>query len=80
MTAVRGARCLAQSTRPLSTSQPVRASDAHENQYDPPTGWLWGIPPGQKYQKEGCENLMFYGFFGSFVVGAIALAFKPDTS
>lgn len=49
-------------------------------QYDPPTGWLWGVKPGEKYEKEGWENIFFYGFYGSLAVFAVAYAFKPDTS
>ena len=49
-------------------------------QYDPPTGWLWGVRPGEKYQNEGWEGLFFYGFWGSLIVFAIAYAWKPDTS
>ncbi|KAL2021249.1 hypothetical protein VTK56DRAFT_7328 [Thermocarpiscus australiensis] len=49
-------------------------------QYDPPTGWLWGVRPGEKYQNEGWEGPFFYGFWGSIIVFAIAYAFKPDTS
>ncbi|KAK4109699.1 hypothetical protein N656DRAFT_800611 [Canariomyces notabilis] len=49
-------------------------------QYDPPSGWLWGVKPGEKYQNEGWEGPFFYGFWGSIIVFAIAYAFKPDTS
>jgi hypothetical protein len=49
-------------------------------QYDPPTGWLWGVRPGEKYQNEGWEGPFFYGFWGSIIVFAIAYAWKPDTS
>ncbi|KAH6617950.1 ESSS subunit of NADH:ubiquinone oxidoreductase-domain-containing protein [Chaetomium sp. MPI-SDFR-AT-0129] len=49
-------------------------------QYDPPTGWLWGVRPGEKYQNEGWENIFYFGFCGSLGVFAIAYAFKPDTS
>ncbi|KAI9804327.1 MAG: hypothetical protein M1833_007134 [Piccolia ochrophora] len=62
-------------TRCLSTT-PHRQS----SHYDPPTGWLWGVPPGEKYKKEGWEAVWIYGFFGSFVAVGIAWAFKPDTS
>ncbi|KAK5652784.1 hypothetical protein OQA88_9640 [Cercophora sp. LCS_1] len=48
--------------------------------YDPPTGWLFGVKPGEKYEKEGWENIFYYGFCGSFAVFAVAYAFKPDTS
>lgn len=47
--------------------------------YEPPTGWLWGIPPGEQYQKEGWEGLWYWGFYGSLVVAAVAYAWKPDT-
>lgn len=57
----------------------VRAA-SHENPYDPPTGNLFGIKPGHKYEKEGWENAMTYGFGGSLLLAAIAYAFKPDTS
>ena len=49
-------------------------------QYDPPTGWLFGVKPGEKYQNEGWEGPFFYGFCGSLVLFTIAYAFKPDTS
>lgn len=67
--------------RHLSTS-PIRASSsgAHEDHYDPPSGWLWGIPPGEKYKKEGWENIWIWGFFGSLGLGIVAYAYKPDTS
>ncbi|KAK3316363.1 ESSS subunit of NADH:ubiquinone oxidoreductase-domain-containing protein [Apodospora peruviana] len=67
--------------RPFSTTPRAAAGGgSHESQYDPPTGWLWGVKPGEKYVNEGWENLMFYGFGGSLVVFTIAYAFKPDTS
>lgn len=65
-------------TRYFSVTQRRAAGGASE--YDPPTGWLFGVRPGEKYQKEGWENAMLYGFGGSFVVFGIACAFKPDTS
>ncbi|AEO58980.1 hypothetical protein MYCTH_2315578 [Thermothelomyces thermophilus ATCC 42464] len=49
-------------------------------QYDPPSGWLWGVRPGEKYQNEGWEGPFIYGFWGSLIVFAIAYAWKPDTS
>lgn len=80
--------------RYLTTTRNLRASDPsqahpgsdggdhgdHGDHYDPPGGWLWGLRPGEKYEKEGWEGLFYYGFYGSFVVAAIAYAFKPDTS
>ena len=64
--------------RQFSTTKATRAS--HGSQYDPPTGWLFGVKPGEKYKPEGWENLFFYGFCGSLAVFAVAYAFKPDTS
>ena len=66
--------------RSISSSRSLRsASGSHEDHYDPPSGWLWGVPPGQKYQKEGWENIWFWGFCGSLGLGVIAYAYKPDT-
>jgi hypothetical protein len=66
--------------RSISSSQSLRsASGSHGDHYDPPSGWLWGVPPGQKYQKEGWENIWFWGFCGSLGLGVIAYAYKPDT-
>ncbi|KAI2633014.1 ESSS subunit of NADH:ubiquinone oxidoreductase [Hypomontagnella submonticulosa] len=82
--AVRATRALQQS----STTSTVRSFSATSRapashgppQYDPPTGWLFGVKPGEKYQKEGWETPFFYGFCGSIVLAAIAYGFKPDTS
>ncbi len=77
---------LSSGTRSLSTTQPRSSSpdgdhaDDHGSHYDPPGGWLWGIRPGEKYEKEGWENLFFYGFYGSIGLACVAYAFKPDTS
>jgi len=57
-----------------------RAGGGGAPHYDPPTGWLWGVKPGEKYEKEGWENIFFYGFYGSLAAFAVAYAFKPDTS
>lgn len=57
-----------------------RAGGGGAPHYDPPTGWLWGVKPGEKYEKEGWENIFFYGFYGSLAVFTVAYAFKPDTS
>ncbi len=67
--------------RPFSTSTPQRAADhAHEDHYDPPSGWLFGVKPGEKPEKEGWETIWVWGFFGSLGLGVVAYAFKPDTS
>ncbi|KAF2458861.1 ESSS subunit of NADH:ubiquinone oxidoreductase, partial [Lineolata rhizophorae] len=52
----------------------------HGGHFDPPTGWLWGVPPGQKAEKEGWETVFYVGFFGSLGAAVVAYAFKPDTS
>ncbi|MCJ1372380.1 hypothetical protein MMC20_003604 [Loxospora ochrophaea] len=68
--------------QPFSSTPRSRSSSSehHENHYDPPTGWLWGIPPGEKYQKEGWETVWMWGFFGSLAVATVAYAYKPDSS
>merc|ERR1712144_40891 len=63
-----------------STPAPRAADHAHEDHYDPPTGWLFGVKPGEKVEKEGWEAIWVYGFFGSLAAGVVAYAFKPDTS
>jgi hypothetical protein len=68
-------------TRAFSSTQPSKAADhAHEDHYDPPSGWLFGVKPGEKAEKEGWETVWVWGFFGSLGLGAVAYAFKPDTS
>jgi hypothetical protein len=79
--AVRSLRSTTTQTVARRTFTTTRANaGGHGTQYDPPTGWLFGVKPGEKYQKEGWENLMFYGFFGSLGIFAVVYAFKPDTS
>ncbi|KAF2103394.1 hypothetical protein NA57DRAFT_52915 [Rhizodiscina lignyota] len=83
---VQAARLLARTStanaqRTFTSAASRQAASSHEeDHYDPPTGWLWGIPPGQKYEKEGWEGLMYYGFVGSLILAGVAYAFKPDTS
>ncbi|KAB8210624.1 ESSS subunit of NADH:ubiquinone oxidoreductase-domain-containing protein [Aspergillus parasiticus] len=75
-------RCLLrrpQNIQGFSTRTNLRAAD-HGDHYDPPTGWLFGVKPGQKYVKEGWENIWYYGFIGSLLVAGVAYVFKPDTS
>ena len=64
----------------LSTTTMCAASESPESRFDPPTGNLFGVPPGEKYQKEGWENLWVYGFWGSLLLATVAYCFKPDTS
>ncbi|CCU81599.1 hypothetical protein BGHDH14_bgh04433 [Blumeria hordei DH14] len=68
-------------TRSFSTCTDLRAADhSHESQYDPPSGWLFGVKPGEKRKKEDWEDIWVYGFFGSLAFGVIGYAFQPDTS
>lgn len=68
-------------TRSFSSTAELCGSDhAHESQYDPPSGWLFGVKPGEKRKKEDWEDIWVYGFFGSLAFGVVGYAFKPDTS
>ncbi|OKL59989.1 hypothetical protein UA08_04634 [Talaromyces atroroseus] len=68
-----------QTSRAFTTQNGLRAAD-HGSHYDPPSGWLFGVKPGQKYVKEGWENIWYFGFIGSLVAAGVAYVFKPDTS
>lgn len=74
-------RSHARRQQPLSSTAAPRAEHAegHEDQYDPPGGWLWGVKPGEKYQKQGWEGVFIYGFFGSLLFGLVGYCYKPDT-
>lgn len=66
--------------RQLSSTSVRSAGDhAHEDHYDPPGGWLFGVKPGEKYENEGWENVWVYGFFGSMLFGVVGWCYKPDT-
>jgi len=52
----------------------------HSSHYDPPSGWLFNVPPGEKYKNEGWERVWVWGFWGSIGVAVGAYAYKPDTS
>ncbi|KAF4124372.1 NADH ubiquinone oxidoreductase [Geosmithia morbida] len=67
----------AASARNLSTT--TRRQGGGGSHFDPPTGWLWGVKPGEKAEAEGWEWPM-YIFCGSLVATGVALAFKPDTT
>lgn len=83
-TATSAARSLTRAHLPLraartfSQSHAVRSGD-HGSQYDPPSGWLFGVKPGEKYEKEGWEGPIYWGLCGSIGVAIVAYAFKPDT-
>jgi hypothetical protein len=70
------------SSRPFSLTSRRQGGDSHHNEspFDPPSGWLWGDRPGEKYEKEGWENIMYYMFVPSLVITGVIMAFKPDTS
>ncbi len=66
--------------RTLTTTTTRQAADhAHEDHYDAPSGWLFGVNPGEKYENEGWENVWYYGFFGSCLFGVVGYCYKPDT-
>lgn len=69
------------SCRPLSSTATRSAGDshAHEDHYDPPSGWLFGVKPGEKYENEGWENIWYYGFGGSMLLAVVGYCYKPDT-
>lgn len=62
-----------------SFSQTSTRAGGHGPPVEPPTGWLWGVRPGEKYQKEGWETIWHWGFYGSIGLAVAAYAFKPDT-
>ncbi|KAL2047566.1 hypothetical protein ABVK25_011424 [Lepraria finkii] len=69
------------STHPPDISEhPSPDTAGHDSHYDPPTGWLFGVPPGEKYKEEGWEKTWVWGFWGSLAFGVFAYAYKPDTS
>ncbi|KGQ04471.1 hypothetical protein BBAD15_g10290 [Beauveria bassiana D1-5] len=81
---LRAVRCARQPPAAAARSFSVSANrrgggHGSESQFEPPSGWLWGIKPGEKPEPEGWEWPMYF-FCGSFVVAGVALAFKPDTS
>jgi len=56
-----------------------QATGDHADHFDAPSGWLWGIRPGEKYEKEGWEGLAWV-FVGAWVVAVAAYTMKEDTS
>ncbi|PQE04412.1 hypothetical protein CJF31_00010377 [Rutstroemia sp. NJR-2017a BVV2] len=65
--------------RSLSATHAPRSAD-HGDHYEPPSGWLFGVKPGEKAEKEGWENIWVYGFLGTCAFGVVGYAVKPDTS
>ncbi|QSZ30441.1 hypothetical protein DSL72_004964 [Monilinia vaccinii-corymbosi] len=68
-----------QAARSLSLTAARQSAD-HGDHYEPPTGWLFGVKPGEKAEKEGWEGLWIYGFFGAIAFAGVGYAAKPDTS
>ncbi|EMD01214.1 hypothetical protein BAUCODRAFT_82315, partial [Baudoinia panamericana UAMH 10762] len=68
--------------RSLTSSAARKAGDshAHDDHYDQPSGYLWGVKPGEKYENEGWEGVFYYGFCGSLLFGLVGYCYKPDTS
>lgn len=85
-TAARAARAVTKTASPsavrvFSNTAAVKGAAAgHEDHYDSPSGWLWGVKPGEKAEEEGWEKIMYWGFGGSMLLGVVGYAFKPDTS
>ena len=83
--ATSGSRAVASalSTTPRTTTRAFSRSQVkqggHGPSYDPPSGWLFGVKPGEAYEKEVWENAIYWGFGGACAFGVVAYAFKPDT-
>ncbi|KAF4818081.1 hypothetical protein CGCTS75_v012124 [Colletotrichum tropicale] len=75
--AARAIKTTAPSTRAFSVTA-RRAGGGSD--FDPPSGWLWGVKPGEKYEKEGWELPFYTLFCGGIIATGVVLAFKPDTS
>lgn len=78
-------RAATRSLRPATTStaRPFSVTSRRQgggSDFDPPTGWLWGVKPGEKYEREGWELPFYTLFCGGLGVFTVILAFKPDTS
>lgn len=65
--------------RSFAATARQRGGHGGESQFEPPSGWLWGVKPGEKAEPEGWE-WPTYIFIGSLVATGVALAFKPDTT
>lgn len=77
---LRAVRCARLPTaRAFSVTARRAGGHGNESPWDPPSGWLWGVKPGEKAEAEGWEWPM-YIFCGSLIATGVALAFKPDTT
>ena len=66
-------------TKGDTASTHAEHDEHHESHYDPPGGWLWGLRPGEKAEREGWE-IPFYVMCAGYVVAVIAYSMKEDTS
>ncbi|OMH79839.1 hypothetical protein AX774_g6740 [Zancudomyces culisetae] len=64
-------------TRRISNSSILRGG--HGPELQEPSGYLFNRKPGVKYEREGWENLWYFGFYPVVLFGGIGLYFKPDT-
>ena len=77
------ARAATRALKPQAASRSFSVTTRRQgggSDFDPPTGWLFGVKPGEKYEKEGWELPFFTLFCGGLVGAGVVLAFKPDTS
>lgn len=76
---LRAVRCARQPLSSRGFSMSARRQGGGKLEFEPPTGWLWGVKPGEKAEAEGWEWPM-YIFLGGLAATGVALAFKPDTT
>ncbi|KAK7448675.1 NADH:ubiquinone oxidoreductase 11.6kD subunit [Colletotrichum acutatum] len=81
--AIRAARAIKTSAAAAPTTRAFSVTARRAgggSDFDPPSGWLWGVKPGEKYEKEGWETPFYTLFCGGIIATGVVLAFKPDTS
>ncbi|ORX65753.1 hypothetical protein DL89DRAFT_325490 [Linderina pennispora] len=71
-------RLAALSTRARIAPRLVRGGHGAQH-FNEPGGYLFGVKPGQKYEKEGWETIWVGGFGFAFALAAVGLYYKPDT-
>ncbi|KAL1917314.1 uncharacterized protein VTP21DRAFT_4970 [Calcarisporiella thermophila] len=76
-------RVFARSNFQTAAIRHVRRGGGHHQEWNQPSGRLFGekpLAPGQKRVKEDWETVYYWGMFGGLTFGAIAYYYKPDTS
>ncbi|CAO1613357.1 unnamed protein product [Sympodiomycopsis kandeliae] len=76
-------RAVSSAARSASSKTIQRRWASGGQAYNEPSGYLFGekpLPKGEKRQKEGWENLWYWGFGGSIFLGGLMQYYKPDTS